>query len=75
LKHFRCKRENRAEEQKTNDSKIIFISFVASSALINLFLPPIKELWLKLTIMLGFGAFVGIIVGLFLWWNRKWKRK
>lgn len=71
LKHFRGKEEKSTEKQKSNDSQIIFIAFAAGSILINLFLPPIHELWLKLTIMLGSGAFVGFIVGLFLWRNRK----
>jgi len=71
LKHFRCKEEKSSEKQKSNDASIIFIAFAASSTLINLFLPPIKELWLKLVIMLGFGALVGLIVGLFLWRNKK----
>jgi hypothetical protein len=64
-----------AETLKSNDSKMILIAFAASSALINLFLPPIKELWLKLVIMLGFGAFVSFIVGLLLWRNRKRKKQ
>jgi len=75
LKHFRCKKEESTEKQKPNDSSIIFIAFAASSALINLFLPPIKELWLKLAIMLGFGVFVGFIVSLIFWQNRKRKKK
>jgi hypothetical protein len=73
LKHFRAKEEKSIKKQKSNGSEIIFIAFAASSTLINLFLPPIRELWLKLVIMLGFGAFVGFIVGLILWRNRKWK--
>jgi hypothetical protein len=76
LKYFRCKEEEEsAETLKSNDSKMILIAFAASSALINLFLPPIKELWLKLVIMLGSGAFVGFIVGLLLWRNRKRKKQ
>lgn len=71
LKHFRGKKEKNTKKQKFNDSEITFIAFIAGTALINLFLPPINELWLKLTIMLGFGAFVGFIVGLILWRNRK----
>ena len=69
LKHFRHKEEKNTEKQ--NDLKIILLSFAASCALINLFLLPIHELWLKLTIMLGFGVLMGFIVGLILWRNRK----
>ena len=74
LRHFRGKEEKNTEKQISKDSEIIFITFVTSTALINLFLPPINELWLKLVIMLGFGAIVGFIVGLFLWKNRKRKK-
>ena len=72
LKHYRGQEAKSKEKPKSNDAEIIFIAFAASSALIK-FLPPIHELWLKLTIMLGFGGFVGLIVGLFLWRNRKRK--
>ena len=73
MKHFRSKATKSVEKQKSNDSRLILIAFIASSALINLFLPPIHELWIKLVIMLGFGAFVGLIVGMFLLRNRKRK--
>lgn len=71
LKHFK----KSSEKQEPNDFSIIFITFAIGSALINLFLPPIQELWLKLAIMFGFGAFVGFVVGLLLWQNRKRKER
>jgi len=73
LKHFWGKEEKSTEKQKSKDSEIIFIGFVVAIALINLFLPPIQELWLKLVVMLGFGTFVGLTVGLFLWRSKKRK--
>ena len=73
LKHFRGKEGKSTEKSEPNDTSIVFMAFAIGSALINLFLPPIQELWLKLVIMLGFGVIVGLIVGLILWRNRKQK--
>ena len=73
LKHFKGKEEKSTKRQEPSDLTIIFIAFASGMALINLFLPPIHELWLKLVIMLGSGAFAGFTVGLLLWRNRKRK--
>jgi len=74
LKNIKSIEEKSTEEQKSKDVKKIFISFAASCAMINILLPPIHELWLKLVIMLGFGTFVGFIVALILWRIKKKKK-